>query len=38
MTEVDFYYYPEENVIRDSDGDIIYDIFRFVDSKPSTVS
>lgn len=30
MTEVDFYYYPEENVIRDSDGDIIYDIFRFV--------
>ena len=27
---MDFYYYPDENIIRDSDGDIIYDIFRFI--------
>lgn len=30
MTEVDFYYCPEDNVIRDSDDNIIYDIFRYV--------
>ena len=30
IIEVDFYYYPDENIIRDSDGNIIYDIFRFI--------
>lgn len=33
MDTVDFYYYKDENLVRDSAGDIVYDIFRFI--KPS---